>query len=353
MMEDDNLTAVLHSARDLRLEQRPIPEPGPGEVLVRVLAVGICGSDLHYWWSGRTARFIVESPLVLGHETAAQVVRCGPQVTTLKPGDRVALEPGVPCRRCPLCRRGKYNVCEAMRFHATPPVDGSLTRYCVHPQDFCYKLPPHLSAEEGALLEPLAVAVHSCSRAEVGLGAKLLVTGAGPIGQVSVLAAKAMGASHICVTDINEGRLAFARSLGANSTVCVSGLSPTEAAAAVEAAMGDGGAPTAVLECSGADSSLQTAILAGDKGCIIATVGRGSQEPSLPVPFLVAKEMEVRGIFRYANCYQRALDMLASGSVNARQLVSHRYDLEQVEEAFHAARSGVPIKVMIKVGNEQ
>ncbi|XP_018014711.1 sorbitol dehydrogenase [Hyalella azteca] len=349
MADCDNLSAVLHRALDLRLEQRPIPEPGPGEVLLRVLCVGICGSDVHYWNHGRTARFVVESPLVLGHETAAQVVRCGPDVSHLQPGTVVALEPGVPCRRCSLCRGGRYNLCPRMRFHATPPVDGTLTRYFVHPADFCFRLPDHMSAEDGALLEPLAVAVHSCRRARVGPQSRVLVTGAGPIGQVSVLVAKAMGATHICITDINEGRLQFARKLGADSAVCVAGMGVEEAAAAVVAA---GGPPTAALECSGADSSLVTAIHAADAGCVIATVGRGSLEPLLPVPLLTAKEVEICGIFRYANCYPAALALLASGAVNARQLISHRFTLEEVEEAFQAAKSGVAIKVMIKVGEK-
>ncbi|KAK8374802.1 hypothetical protein O3P69_015525 [Scylla paramamosain] len=140
------------------------------EVLLRVASVGICGSDVHYWWRGRTARFVVEAPLVLGHESSATVVACGPYVHSLKPGDRVAIEPGVPCRRCDHCRSGRYNVCPHVRFCATPPVDGTLTRYYVHPADFCFKLPDSVSDEEGAMLEPLAVAVYSCKACRGGAG---------------------------------------------------------------------------------------------------------------------------------------------------------------------------------------
>lgn len=344
------MTAVLHAAQDLRLEQRTVPQPGTGEVLLRVASVGICGSDVHYWWRGRTARFVVEAPLVLGHESSATVVACGPGVHSLKPGDRVAIEPGVPCRRCEHCRGGRYNVCPDVRFCATPPVDGTLTRYYVHPADFCFKLPDNVSDEEGAMLEPLAVAVYSCRRAEVGPGTPVLVLGAGPIGLVAVLTAKAMGAGPICVTDINESRLQFAKELGAHYTVNVLGRSVREAADEILSMMPD--PPAALLECSGADSSYQIGILVGAPRSILVTVGRGKPEVTLPMTLVTVKEMDIRGIFRYANCYPVALSLVACGRVDVRPLITHRFTLHQVEDAFHAAKDGVAIKVMIRVQEE-
>ena len=151
-----NLAAVLHGIGDLRVEERPIPEPVPGDVLVAMRSVGICGSDVHYLTHGRIGSFVVEAPMVLGHESAGVVAAVGPGVTTLKPGDRVALEPGIPCRACSACRTGRYNLCPDVRFFATPPIDGSMARYVVHPADFCYALPPHVSLDDGALLEPLS-----------------------------------------------------------------------------------------------------------------------------------------------------------------------------------------------------
>lgn len=349
-MAEDNLTAVLYAAQDLRLEQRSIPQPGPGEVLLRVASVGICGSDVYYWWRGRTARFVVESPLVLGHESSATVVTCGPGVHSLQPGDRVAIEPGVPCRRCEHCKGGRYNVCPDVKFCATPPVDGTLTRYYVHPADFCFKLPDNVSDEEGAMLEPLAVAVYSCKRAEVGLGTPVLVLGAGPIGLVAVLTAKAMGAGPICVTDINESRLQFAKNLGADYVLNVSGRSPAETADQILSVMPT--RPAALLECSGADSSYQAGLLAGAPRGVMVTVGRGNPEVTLPLPLVTVKEMDIRGIFRYANCYPAALALVSSGRVDVRPFITHRYTLHQVEEAFHAARKGVAIKVMIRVQQE-
>ncbi|XP_042868055.1 sorbitol dehydrogenase-like [Penaeus japonicus] len=351
MAAKNNIAAVLYKAQDMRLELRPIPEPEDGEVLLRVGSVGICGSDVHYWWKGRTGRFVVESPIILGHETSATVVKCGRGVAHLKPGDRVAIEPGVPCRRCEHCKGGRYNVCPEVKFCATPPVSGTLTNFYVHAADFCFKLPDNVSDEEGALLEPLAVAVYSCRRAEVTVGTQVLILGAGPIGLVSLLAAKAMGASRVCITDINDNRLSFAKSLGADETVNVSGTSPQEAANKV---LGRSGfRPTAIIECSGAESSYQLGILASAPRGVMVTVGRGNYDVTLPLVVGAAKEMDIRGIFRYANCYPAALAMVSSGLVDVKPLVTHRFSINEVLEAFHTAKGGAAIKVMIRVDPQE
>ncbi|XP_068210880.1 sorbitol dehydrogenase-like isoform X2 [Palaemon carinicauda] len=346
-MPEDNLTAVLYKAQDMRLEQRPIPTPGSGEVLIRIGSVGICGSDVHYWWKGRTGRFVVESPIVLGHESSGTIVKCGPNVKNLKPGDRVAIEPGVPCRSCEHCKTGRYNICPEVKFCATPPVDGTLTKYYVHPADFCFKLPDHVSDEEGAMLEPLAVAVYSCKRAEVSLGASVLILGAGPIGLISLLTAKAMGAGPICITDINEDRLNFAKLLGANYTVNVKGLTPEGVAAKIREQMTS--PPTSIIECSGADSSYQAGILASGPMGVMVTVGRGNYEVSLPLTIATTKELDIRGIFRYANCYETALALVTSGKVDLSSLVTHNFSIGNVHQAFHTAKDGKAIKVMIKI----
>ncbi|XP_064093026.1 sorbitol dehydrogenase-like [Macrobrachium nipponense] len=346
-MPHDNLTAVLYKAQDMRLEQREIPTPGKGEVLIQITRVGICGSDVHYWWRGRAGRFVVESPIVLGHESSGTVVQCGPGVQNLKPGDRVAIEPGVPCRSCELCRTGRYNICPEVKFCATPPVDGTLTRYYVHPADFCFRLPDHVSDEEGALLEPLAVAVYSCRRAEVSLGSPVLILGAGPIGLVSLLAAKALGAGPICITDINGDRLSFAKGLGADYAVNVKDLTPEGVAARVREALPS--PPTSVIECSGAVSSYQAGILAAGPRGVMVTVGRGNYEVSLPLTTAAAKELDIRGIFRYANCYGTALALVASGQVDLSSLVTHHFSINDVHQAFHTAKDGKAIKVMIKI----
>src|SRR5581483_6978841 len=182
-----------------------MPEkPEPDEVLLETLCVGICGSDVHYWQLGHIGDFILTTPMVLGHETCARVIACGENVTHLNPGDRVAIEPGESCRRCHYCKVGRYNLCTGgLTFHATPPYHGTLTRYFKHAGDLCFKVPNYMSDEETALLEPLAVGVHAAERANVKIGNNVLICGAGPIGLVSIMAAKAMGANAICVTDIS------------------------------------------------------------------------------------------------------------------------------------------------------
>ncbi|GAA6071485.1 sorbitol dehydrogenase [Tachysurus ichikawai] len=178
-MEEDNLSLVLHSKGDLRLEQRPIPEPGADEVLLQMHSVGICGSDVHYWLNGRIGDFVLQKPMVLGHEAAGRVVKVGSAVTHLKPGDRVAVEPGVPREMDEFFKSGRYNLSPTIFFCATPPDDGNLCRYYKHNANFCYKLPENVSYEEGALIEPLSVGIHACRRAGVTLGSCVFICGAG------------------------------------------------------------------------------------------------------------------------------------------------------------------------------
>lgn len=186
----DNLTAVLHGIEDLRLEQTPIPEINDDEVLLEMDCVGICGSDVHFLVHGRIGPFVCDGPMVIGHEASGVVCKTGKNVKNLKIGDRVAIEPGVPCRICDYCKTGNYNLCPDVKFCACPPNDGNLTRYFAHAADFCFKLPDHVTMEEGALMEPLSVGVHACRRANVQLGSEVLILGAGPIGLVTIIAAK-------------------------------------------------------------------------------------------------------------------------------------------------------------------
>lgn len=347
-MAQENFAAVLKCQGDLRLEERPIPEPVHNEVLIAVHSVGICGSDVHYWTRGRIGDFIVKEPMILGHESSGTVVKVGEHVTNLKPGDRVCIEPGIPCRYCNFCKSGRYNLCSDVQFCATPPVDGTLCRYYKHEADFCYKLPDHVSFEEGALLEPLSVAVHACRRAGVTAGSVVLVCGAGPIGLVNILTAKAMGASKICVTDVSESRLQFAKALGANCVFNVTAKDSKTAAQEIQTCLGQ--SPDITIECSGAESSIKLAILATRSGGTVVLVGLGPEEVSLPIVNAAVREVDIRGIFRYANCYPTALGLVASGAVDVKPLVTHRYKLEESLQAFETARSGAgnAIKVIIQ-----
>lgn len=329
------------------MENRPIPEPGPDEVLLRMAKVGICGSDVSYLVRGAIGDFVVKAPMVLGHEASGVVAKCGSNVKTLKPGDRVAIEPGVPCRVCDFCKSGKYNLCPDVVFCATPPDDGNLCRYFAHAADFCFKLPDHVTLEEGAILEPLSVGVHACRRAGVTLGSSVLVCGAGPIGLVSLLSAKAMGASKVCITDIDENRLQVAKSMGADHTVLVKSGAVETLAQKIKEEMGE--MPNITVECSGAESSIRLGILATKSGGVIVLVGLGPAEVKVPIVNAATREVDIRGIFRYANCYPLALDMIATGKINVKPLITHRYKLEESAKAFETARTGAggAIKVMI------
>jgi L-iditol 2-dehydrogenase len=347
---EENIALVLNKIDDLRLEPFPVNEPKDGEVLLEMQSVGICGSDVHYWRRGCIGDFVVRAPMVLGHESSGKVIKVGPNVKNLKPGDRVTIEPGVPCRRCDFCRSGRYNLCADIVFLATPPVHGSIARYHTHAADFCFKLPDHVSYEEGAFCEPLSVGVHACRRAGVSIGSKVLITGAGPIGLVSMLAAKAMGADTIIMTDISQSRLDFAKSLGANYIVLAEGDSQTTAQRIVETL---GTQPNISVECSGAESSIQTTFYATVSGGVVVLVGLGRPLASLPIVNAAVREIDIRGVFRYANCYPAALSLIASGRIDVKPLITHRYTIDQSVQAFEMAESGQAIKVMIQCGKEK
>eukprot|EP01094_Clydonella_sp_ATCC50884_P022424 TRINITY_DN5137_c0_g1_i1.p1 TRINITY_DN5137_c0_g1~~TRINITY_DN5137_c0_g1_i1.p1 ORF type:complete len:348 (-),score=96.40 TRINITY_DN5137_c0_g1_i1:196-1239(-) len=335
MEETKNLAAVLHGIDDLRLENVDLPILKENDVLVRVRSVGICGSDVHYWKHGRIGDFVVNAPMVLGHESAGEVVAVGASVRGLAAGDRVALEPGVPCRVCTHCKSGRYNLCAEVRFLATPPVHGSMANFVAHPADFCFKLPDHVSFDEGAMLEPLSVGLHAAQRGGVSLGHTVLIVGAGPIGLMCMIAAKACGATRVLMSDLKSSRLAVARQLGAHDTFCV-GEAPT-----LEEAIASGAVPRpdVTFECSGAQRAIATAIKATASGGVVVLVGLGAAEVTIPIIDAATREVDLRGIFRYANTYPKALALVSSGVVDVKPVVTHRFPLEEMLQAFEIAHS--------------
>ncbi|XP_077296199.1 sorbitol dehydrogenase-like [Arctopsyche grandis] len=348
MALQDNLTAILYKTGDLRLEQRDVPQIKDDEVLLQMDSVGICGSDVHYWTTGRCGNFIVKEPMVIGHEASGIVAKLGAKVKNLKVGDRVAIEPGVPCRFCDFCKNGQYNLCPDMAFCATPPYHGNLTRYYAHAADFCYKLPEHMSMEEGALLEPLSVGVHGCRRAGVTAGSSVLILGAGPIGLVTLLTAKAMGATNVLITDLLQSRLDLAKSLGADHTILIKKEDKEEDVVKnIHQTMG--AEPEKALDCSGVESTTRLAVLATRSGGVAVMIGMGSSEVKIPLQHALAREVDIRGIFRYCNDYPLALAMVASGQINIKPLVTHHFTIEETVKAFETARAGLGVKVMIHV----
>ncbi|XP_028026601.1 sorbitol dehydrogenase-like isoform X1 [Bombyx mandarina] len=347
-MATDNLTALLYKPNDLRLVQTPIPEISDDEVLLRMDCVGICGSDVHYWQKGQCGHFVLEEPMIMGHEASGVVAKIGSKVKNLTVGDRVAIEPGVPCRYCEFCKTGRYHLCPDMIFCATPPVHGNLVRYYKHAADFCFKLPDHVTMEEGALLEPLAVGIHACKRGGVSAGHVVLVLGAGPIGLLTMLTAKAFGAHKVLIIDILQSRLDFAKSLGADYTLLI-GKDSNEAELVRKIHEILEGHPDVSFDASGAQATVRLALLATKSGGVAVLVGMGAPEQTVPLAGALSREVDIRGIFRYVNDYPTALAMVASGKINVKPLVTHHFSIEESLEAYEVARQGAGIKVMIHV----
>ncbi|KAL1453773.1 hypothetical protein WDU94_010086 [Cyamophila willieti] len=347
-MVQDNLACVLHKEYDLRLEHKPMPEPQEGQVLLEMGCVGICGSDVHYYEHGRIADYIVTKPMIIGHEASGTVVKVGKGVKNLKPGDRVAIEPGVPCRCCSFCKEGRYNLCPDVIFCATPPHDGNLSRYYTHDADFCYKLPDHLTLEEGALLEPLAVGVHACKRSGVGLGTTVLVLSAGPIGLVTILAAKAYGARVICVSR-SLTRLNVAKACGADIVIQVRNYQQEEVELIKKIHNALGRAPQVTIDCTGTENCLTLGMNVTRVGGKLMLVGMGPQTVSVPLVNACAKEIDILSCFRYVNDYPAALEMVASGKCPVTKLITHNFQLEEAVDAFKTAskKSDDTIKIMI------
>ncbi|HYO38762.1 MAG TPA: NAD(P)-dependent alcohol dehydrogenase [Nocardioidaceae bacterium] len=321
--------SVLRAARDLAVEERPEPEPGAHEVLVRVASVGVCGSDVHYFEHGRIGSYVVDSPLVLGHEASGEVVAVGSAVTRTAVGQRVSIEPGVPDFECRQCLAGRYNLCEGMRFYATPPIDGAFAELVTVHEQFAHAVPDDLSDDAAALLEPLSVGLWACRRSGVAAGTRVLVTGAGPVGLVAAQAALALGAASVTVTDVNPHRLALARDLGVSEALDASAGPVSDTGREVDV----------LLECSGHPAATADAIRAVAPAGTVVLVGMGADEAVLPVSRIQERELTLTGTFRYAHTWPAAIALAASGRVQLDRLVTGHYGLDEVQEALTVARA--------------
>jgi L-iditol 2-dehydrogenase len=320
--------AVLHGPHHVELERRARPEPGPREVLVRVLAVGTCGSDTHYYEQGRIGEFVVRQPLVLGHEAAGEVAAVGTDVAGLQVGTRVSIEPGVPCFTCAHCRAGAYNLCPQMVFFGTPPVDGAFCEYVLVHEAMLTPVPPEVSDDAAALFEPVSVAIWACRKAGITPGQRVLVTGAGPIGLLVAQTAAAFGAVDVTITDVNLARLGVAERLGVPNPADVRQTS----LGAIFGASRPG--PDVLIECSGVPSVVAEAVRCLAPGGRAVLVGMGADDVSLPVSRVQAGELTVTGTFRYANTWPTALELVRSGRVDVESLVTHHVGLAEVEQAL-------------------
>jgi D-xylulose reductase len=287
---ENNRSFVLHSVQNVSFEDRPVPAlRNEHEVRVHIAQTGICGSDVHYWQRGRIGDFILKSPIVLGHESAGVVVETGKAVHNVKVGDRVAIEPGTPCRYCDYCRNGDYNFCADTIFAATPPWDGTLSKYYSVASDYCYPIPDSMTMEEGAMVEPTAVAVQVTKVADVRAGQTVVVFGCGPIGVLCQAVCKVYGARKVIGVDISQSRLDFAKTFGADGVYKPSkpevGVDPVLAsermAEAIKKEFNLGEGADVVLECTGAEPCIQTGIFVAKKGGTYVQTGMGKEVSSI------------------------------------------------------------------------
>lgn len=338
--------ALLNKPFDIEIKEVDVPKLGPKEVLVKMMAVGVCGSDVHYYEHGKIGDFIVKEPLILGHECAGMVAAVGEDVTKFSVGDRVAVEPGVPCGKCEQCQKGQYNLCQDVEFLATPPIDGAFAQYIAHPEDFLFPIPDSLSYEQASLNEPFSVGIQACKRAGVQPGSTVVITGMGPVGLMAVVAAKAFGATRIIVTDLADIRLEEALKLGATETINISKEDPVERIQEIT----NGKGADYAFETAGHPAALHSAVQSLAVGGSLSIVGLPQQEEiALNIPFIGNRELNIYGVFRYANTYPMGIEMLNNTDADLDSMFTDSYELKDTKAALERALNNKQgsLKVMV------
>ncbi|KAJ4141131.1 hypothetical protein NW768_000338 [Fusarium equiseti] len=334
-----NPSLQVTADHNLKRVDAPVYAPQAGEVLLHIKATGICGSDVHFWKTGRIGTLVFEGDCIIGHEAAGVVIRVGEGVDNFKPGDRVAVEPGVPCSHCFLCKDGRYNLCEDVEFAGVYPYAGTLQRYKVHPAKWLHKLPDSVSFAEGALLEPLSVVLHGINSASITIGTPAVICGAGPIGLLALASARASGAHPLVITDVEPKRLAFAKELvpTAKTYQVDTTKSNEENAKAVRKLFGETEyvQPRVVYECTGIESSVCSAAFMVRRGGVLMVVGVGrSIMNNLPFMHLSLAEIQLRFINRYKDTWPAGIACIEGGLVDVKKLVTHVFPLEQALEGL-------------------
>jgi L-iditol 2-dehydrogenase len=348
-MQGKMKVALMTDLEKIEITERDIPRPGENEVLVKLEYVGICGSDLHYYENGRIGNFIVKYPFVLGHECGGVVVEAGARVKHLRAGDKVALEPGKTCGSCEYCRTGRYNLCPDVIFFATPPVDGVFQEYVAHDADLCFKLPENVGTLEGALIEPLAVGFHAAITGGAKLGQTAVVTGSGCIGLVSMMALEALGVSRVFISDVIAKRLEKAKSLGAAEVINVAEKDLVKAVKEYTGGMGT----DLVIETSGTEAAAAGGIGVLKKGGTLVFVGYSKTGMmNLPLGEALDKELTMKTIFRYRHIYPMAIDAVAQGKVDIKNIVTNVFDFGDIREAMDKSCRGKAeiVKAVVRIG---
>ena len=333
---------VLHGAEDLRLESRKEPQLEKRDVLIDVKRIGICGSDVHYYSHFRIGQFVPRNPLVLGHEFAGRVIEVGTDVRTVRVGERVTAEPSIECAQCRYCRSGRYNLCTNLKFLGTaatvPHIDGAFGEILVVPESHCHRLDDRIDYGAGAMAEPLAVGAHAVARAGRLVGLRILITGAGTIGQMVIAMARVAGGTDITVADPDPFARDFSLTHGA-----LAAFDPRDGDATREL-VGDGF--DVIFEASGAPAALSMAYTAAARGARLVQIGTQPSEVTLPANLVMAKELTLLGSFRYAHVFPAVLELMSSGRIDVTDLISDVYPYKEMQEAMERAVSG---KGVIKV----
>ncbi len=338
----------LHGIRNLQIDKLPRPEPGPGQVLLQVASVGVCGSDVHYYLHGRIGSQVVTSPIIMGHEFSARVAEIGPSVQGVSVGQLVTVEPGISCGKCEPCLQGHPNLCPNVRFCGTPPIDGVFAEYTVMPAENCFPLPDGFDPIDGAMLEPLGIAIHTVDLAHLKAGQTVAVMGAGPIGLLVAAVAKAAGASEIFMTEPLAHRRQFALEYVADAA-----LSPEKVDVVAEIRrLTDGRGVDVAFEAAGeSDTPQQAAAVARIGGKVIIAGIPADDTMNFNASTVRHKGLTIKVVRRMKHTYPRAIRLVQTGMVDVKPLATHRFPLERINEAFELVagyQDGV-LRAMIQI----
>ncbi len=337
---------VLEKKGEIQLREIDIQETlGDHDVRIKIDVVGICGSDVHFYTHGRIGPFVVEQPMVLGHEAAGVVTEVGCAVTHLSVGDRVCMEPGIPDPNSRATQLGIYNLDPEVRFWATPPIHGCLRENVVHPASLTFKLPETVSLEEGALVEPLAIGLHAVKKAAVKPGDVAVVCGAGTIGLMTAAAALAGGCSQVIISDCVPERLKIAESIGAVRGVDVRTENLTEVVAEVT----DGWGADLVFEASGVPAVINQVADCACPGGTVVWIGMPPEPFAFDIIPFMCKELRMETIFRYAHIYPRALALMGSGKIDVKPFITDSYSIDDGIAAFDYAVNPKPTSVKVQI----
>jgi len=337
---------VLEKVHDLNIRDIEVAEIlGRHDVRIKLHTVGVCGSDVHYYEWGAIGKFVVREPMILGHEAAGTIIEVGAEVKSLKVGDRVCMEPGIPDPNSKATRLGIYNLDPAVRFWATPPIHGVLRPTVIHPEAFTFKLPDSVSFAEGAMVEPLAVGMHAANKAQIRPGDVAVVMGAGPIGMLQILAALAGGCSRVIITDVQQPKLDLAATLGAVTPVNVA----KENLVDVVMKMTDGWGADLVFECSGNEKAAASVFDVICPGGRVIYVGIPGKPIAYDVSAAQVKEARIEHVFRYAHVYPRAIALMGSGQLNVKPLITDKFTFSDSVQAFEYAAHMPPSSVKVQI----